>query len=301
MSNQESSNASENPKANLGSRPDVKPSSLPSNKPSAKTKSDGNGLGSFFAATVILSSLIVSAFVFVFLLGNEINFEGGDPEHGHPLNTLGVVFKGGYIVPVLMSIVIIILAFSIERFMTLYKAKGKGRINVFVRNLQNMINNNQLTAAIAECDKQKGSLANVMKAGLQRYSSLQNDSSMDKEQKVVAMHKELEEATALELPMLSKNLVIISTCASIATLVGLIGTVLGMIKAFSALAQAGAPDAVALANGISEALINTALGISGSTVAIIMYNYFTTQIDQLTYKIDESGYSLVSTFEASTK
>ena len=89
--------------------------------------------------------------------------------------------------------------------------------------------------------------------------------------------------------------------ASISTLVGLIGTVLGMIKAFSALAQAGAPDAVALANGISEALINTALGITGSTIAIIMYNYFTTQIDQLTYKIDESGYSLVSTFESQTK
>jgi biopolymer transport protein ExbB len=101
--------------------------------------------------------------------------------------------------------------------------------------------------------------------------------------------------------MLSKNLVIISTCASISTLVGLIGTVLGMIKAFSALAQAGAPDAVALANGISEALINTALGITGSTIAIIMYNYFTTQIDQLTYKIDESGYSLISTFESQAK
>jgi biopolymer transport protein ExbB len=124
---------------------------------------------------------------------------------------------------------------------------------------------------------------------------------MDKDQKIVAMQKELEEATSLELPMLSKNLVIISTCASVSTLVGLIGTVLGMIKAFSALAQAGAPDAVALANGISEALINTALGITGSTVAIIMYNYFTTQIDQLTYKIDESGYSLVSTFESKTK
>ena len=124
---------------------------------------------------------------------------------------------------------------------------------------------------------------------------------MDKEQKVIAMQKELEEATSLELPMLSKNLVIISTMASISTIVGLIGTVLGMIKAFSALAQAGAPDAVALANGISEALINTALGITGSTIAIIMYNYFTTQIDQLTYKIDESGYSLVSTFESQTK
>jgi biopolymer transport protein ExbB len=272
-------------------------------KTSNKPKSEGNGIGSFFSATVILSSIIVSTLVYMFVMGSPSNFEGGDPLLGHPLpgNTLGIIYKGGFIVPILMSIVVIILAFSIERFMTLSKAKGNGRINIFVRNLQNMINNNQLSAAVAECDKQKGSLANVMKAGLQRYSTLQNDSSMDKEQKVVAMQKELEEATALELPMLSKNLVIISTCASIATLVGLIGTVLGMIKAFSALAQAGAPDAVALANGISEALINTALGISGSTVAIIMYNYFTTQIDQLTYKIDESGYSLVSTFESSTK
>ncbi len=265
--------------------------------------SAGSGIGSFFAATVILSAIIVSVLVYMFVMGSPSNFEGGDPVLGHPLpgNTLAIIYKGGFIVPILMSIVVIILAFSIERFMTLSKAKGRGRLNVFVRNLQNMINNNQLSAAVAECDKQKGSLANVMKAGLQRYSALQTDTTMDKEQKVVAMHKELEEATALELPMLSKNLVIISTCASIATLVGLIGTVLGMIKAFSALAQAGAPDAVALANGISEALINTALGISGSTIAIIMYNYFTTQIDSLTYKIDESGYSLVSTFESSTK
>jgi biopolymer transport protein ExbB len=200
-----------------------------------------------------------------------------------------------------MSIVVIIIAFSIERFITITKAKGRGRLNVFIRNLQNMIGNNQIEAAVSECDKQKGSLANVMKAGLQRYRILQSDTTMDKDQKVAAMQKELEEATSLELPMLSKNLVIISTCASIATLVGLIGTVLGMIKAFSALAQAGAPDAVALANGISEALINTALGITGSTVAIIMYNYFTTQIDNLTYKIDESGFSLVQSFTASTK
>ncbi|MCB0820612.1 MAG: MotA/TolQ/ExbB proton channel family protein [Bacteroidetes bacterium] len=270
---------------------------------SNKQKSEGSGIGAFFAATVILSSIVVCVLVYMFIMGNPNNFEGGDPVLGHPLpgNTLGIVYKGGFIVPILMSIVVIIIAFSLERFLTISKAKGRGRLNVFVRNLQNMISNNQIEAASKECDKQKGSLANVMKAGLDRFHHLQNDSTMDKEQKIVAMQKELEEATSLELPMLSKNLVIISTCASISTLVGLIGTVLGMIKAFSALAQAGAPDAVALANGISEALINTALGITGSTIAIIMYNYFTTQIDQLTYKIDESGYSLVSTFESQVK
>ncbi|MFN5318130.1 MAG: MotA/TolQ/ExbB proton channel family protein [Bacteroidia bacterium] len=270
---------------------------------SNNSKSASSGLGSIFATSVILISIIVCWIVFKYIMGDASHFEGGDAELGHPKpgDILGIVYKGGFIVPILMSIVLIIIAFSIERFITILKAKGRGRLNVFIRNLQNMINNNQIETALEECDKQKGSLANVMKAGLQRYRILQNDSTMDKDQKVVAMQKELEEATALELPMLSKNLVIISTCASIATLVGLIGTVLGMIKAFSALAQAGAPDAVALANGISEALINTALGITGSTVAIIMYNYFTTQIDGLTYKIDESGFSLVQTFASQSK
>ena len=130
---------------------------------------------------------------------------------------------------------------------------------------------------------------------------VENDNTMDKESKIVAIQKELEEATSLELPMLSKNLVIISTCASIATLLGLIGTVLGMIKAFSALAQAGAPDATALATGISEALINTAFGITGSAIAIIMYNYFSTKIDALTYSIDEAGFTIVQTFASKNK
>ena len=164
-----------------------------------------------------------------------------------------------------------------------------------------MLANDQLDQAIKECDDQRGSAANVIKSGLEKYRLVENDASMDKESKIVAIQKELEEATSLELPMLSKNLVIISTCASIATLLGLIGTVLGMIKAFSALAQAGAPDATALATGISEALINTAFGISGSAIAIIMYNYFSTKIDALTYSIDEAGFTIVQTFASKHK
>jgi biopolymer transport protein ExbB len=118
----------------------------------------------------------------------------------------------------------------------------------------------------------------------------------DKEQRVLAISKAVEEATALELPMLQKHLVIIATIVSVATLVGLIGTVLGMINAFSALAVGGAPDAVALASGISEALINTFIGISTSAIATIAYNYFTSQIDEMTFKIDEAGFSIVQTF-----
>jgi len=119
--------------------------------------------------------------------------------------------------------------------------------------------------------------------------------------KLLAIQKDIEEATQLELPMLEKNLVVISTIASIATLMGLLGTVLGMIKSFSAMAQAGAPDAIKLSTGISEALINTAFGIGTSALAIILYNYFTSKIDGLTYGIDEAGFSIVNTFASNYK
>jgi biopolymer transport protein ExbB len=71
---------------------------------------------------------------------------------------------------------------------------------------------------------------------------------------------------------------------------------MGMITAFGALATSGTPDQAALANGISEALINTATGISTSALAIIAYNYFTSKIDTLTYSIDEAGSAIVNTY-----
>jgi biopolymer transport protein ExbB len=135
-----------------------------------------------------------------------------------------------------------------------------------------------------------------VRAGLSKYGEMKGTSGMETDQKVLAIQKEVEEATTLELPMLEKNLSILSTIASVATLIGLLGTVLGMIRAFAALAHAGAPDSSALATGISEALINTALGIGTSAVAIIFYNVFTGRIDGMTYRIDEAGYSLTQTF-----
>ena len=95
--------------------------------------------------------------------------------------------------------------------------------------------------------------------------------------------------------------VILATISSIATLMGLLGTVLGMIRAFAALANAGAPDSVALASGISEALINTAFGIGTAALAVISYNFFTTKIDKLTYSIDEAGFSIVQSYAANHK
>jgi biopolymer transport protein ExbB len=221
---------------------------------------------------------------------------GVDPITHKPINTFGNIYDGGYIVASLIGINLVVITFSIERAITIVRANGRGNIAMFVRNIRNLISNNRIDDAIAECDRQRGSLANVVRSGLVKYKMFENDPSMDKEMKLQAIQKDQEEATALELPMLSKNLVILSTTASVSTLVGLIGTVFGMIKAFSALAKAGAPDANALATGISEALWNTAFGIIGSALAIIMYNIFSTRIDALTYGMDEANFSIIQTF-----
>ncbi|HOY32041.1 MAG TPA: MotA/TolQ/ExbB proton channel family protein [Bacteroidales bacterium] len=259
-------------------------------------------LQSAFASGAILIALIVSILVYKFVMGNPANFEGGNPS-GHPLpgNFLAMIYKGGFIVPILMTTVLMVLIFTIERWVMLRRARGTGRINQFVKNIQQHLAGNNIEGAITDCDKQKGSVANVMRAGLKKYKELKEETVLEKDQKVLALQKEMEESTALELPMLNKNLVILSTLASICVLVGLIGTVLGMIRAFAALASAGSPDALALATGISEALINTAFGITGSCLAIVFYNYFSSKIDNLTFKIDEAGFSLIQTFASTTK
>jgi biopolymer transport protein ExbB len=76
-------------------------------------------------------------------------------------------------------------------------------------------------------------------------------------------------------------------------MVGLLGTVIGMIRSFRAMAHAGAPDAIQLAIGISEALINTAGGLFAAITAIIAYSFFTNKVDNFTYEIEEAGHRLV--------
>jgi len=238
-----------------------------------------------------------------FVLGNPSNFTHPDPnggfwpDHKGPKGAFTRMYEGGIIVPILIAAFLTVLTFCIERFLTISKATGRGNIAEFIRKVQYHLANRNVDAAIAECDKQQGSVGNVMKAGLRKYKEMINNTELDTEQKVLSIQKEVEEATALELPMLEKNLVFLSTIASVATLMGLLGTVLGMIKSFAALgAEGGGQAANELSVGISEALYNTALGIGTSAIAIIMYNVFTTKIDGITYGIDESGFTLTQSF-----
>jgi biopolymer transport protein ExbB len=278
----------------------VNPAARPAAPAASKAEpAKSSGGASLFSVIVIVLAFVVSYVLYKFVLGDPSHFLGNNPENNpKPGDYLGIVYKGGVIVPILLTMLLCVITFAIERALTISKAKGSKSIESFVRSVRQKLNVNDINGAIALCDQQKGSVANVVRAGLKKYQEMGRETTMNTDQRVLAIQKEIEESTALELPMLEKNLVIISTIASVATLTGLLGTVFGMIKAFSALAQAGNPDATALATGISEALINTALGIGTSALAIVGYNFFTSKIDELTYSIDEAGFSIIQTFAA---
>ena len=212
-----------------------------------------------------------------------------------PESIFHAVWKGGPVVSVLMALILMLIAYTVERIIALKKAAGKGNIPEFVKNLKQVIENGAIDKAIAQCDAHQSSLAAVLRAVLDRYKKLSEFNVTDREKKISEMEKAVEEATIMEMPLLENNLVAISTIASISTMVGLLGTTLGMIRAFAAMATSGAPDAVQLSLGISEALFNTALGIFGGIIGIVAYNVFTSRVDRFTYMIDEAAFYIIHT------
>ena len=251
------------------------------------------------AGWVIIACFIVAVCIFKFVFGNPANFVNNDPNN-HPLtgNLLGTIYKGGVIVPIIQTLLLTTIALSIERYFTIRAAFGRGKLVKFVAQIKDALAKNDLAKAQELCDNQRGSVANVVGATLRKYHEMETTTDMSKDQKVLAIQKELEEATALELPMMQQNLPIIATITTLGTLTGLLGTVVGMIKSFAALGAGGGTDSVALSTGISEALVNTAFGILTGALAVISYNYYTNKIDKLTYSLDEVGFSIVQTFAA---
>ena len=254
------------------------------------------------AGWVIICCFIIAICIYNFLLGNPANFMNNDPNN-HPLpgNFLGTIYKGGVVVPIIQTLLLTVIALSVERYLAIRSAFGRGSLVKFVANIKSTLAAGDMKKAQELCDKQGGSVANVVTSTLRKYADVENDATLSKDQKVLAIQKELEEATALELPMMEQNLPVIGTITTLGTLMGLLGTVIGMIRSFAALSAGGGTDSMALSQGISEALINTAFGILTGALAVISYNYYTNKIDKLTYSLDEVGFSIVQTFAASHK
>jgi biopolymer transport protein ExbB len=254
---------------------------------------------SAFLWVSILITAAVAISIYLFILGNPENFRDGENRQV-PENLLGTVYTGGPVVPFLITLTLLNLTLVFERTFSLRKANGRASLPSFLKTVQSNLMGGKIDEAIKACDAQRGSAASIIRTGLERYNAISDDKKLDAEKKMAETQRAIEEATSLETPLLERNLIALSTIASIATMAGLLGTTIGMIRAFAALARAGAPDAIQLSIGISEALINTALGLLAAIIGIVAYNFFVTKVDNFTYMIDEASYNVVQILNTKT-
>ena len=246
-------------------------------KQAASPKKSQGFQGIRAAFWVIVVCFIIAVCIFKFVLGNPDNFVNNDPTAAvKEGNILGLMYKGGFIVPIIQGLLLTVLALSVERWLALNTAFGKGSLSKFVANIKAALNANDFAKAQDLCNKQKGSVANVVSASLNAYKEMENSKGLKLSQKVSKIQQAHEEAPQLEMPTLQMNLPIIASIVTLGTLTGLLGTVIGMIRSFAALAA----------------------GIATSWFAVVSYNTFTNKIDKLTYALDEVGYSIAQTFEA---
>ena len=267
----------------------------------APKKSSEGFTGVRNAFWIIVVCFVIAVCFFKFFLGMPDHFVNGDPAGAvKDSNIWGTIYKGGVVVPLIHTLLLTVIALSIERILALRTAFGKGALPKFTANIKDALKANDFDKAFKLCNQQKGSVANVVLASLNAYKDMESgaNAALKKSQKVAKIQQAHEEATQLEMPTLTMNLPIIATIVTLGTLTGLLGTVTGMIRSFAALAAGGGGDSLALSTGISEALINTAFGIATSWCAVVSYNYFTNKIDKLTYALDEVGYTIAQTYEA---
>jgi biopolymer transport protein ExbB len=241
--------------------------------------------GTFTIITLVASLVLANIFYWGILPSMDEGLEKTPISHQ--------VRQGGILVPLLFTITLMLLTFVVERIITLARAQGTAPLPSFFSNFTKAVREGKYTDASQLCDKQRGSAAAVLKAGAEQYVRTVSDQSMGTEKRLAETQRAINEARLLEVPFLERNLIALSTIASIATMCGLLGTTIGMIRAFAAMATQGAPNAAELARGISEALVNTALGLFAAICGIVAYNFFVNKVDQFNYSIDEAAYLMV--------
>jgi biopolymer transport protein ExbB len=206
--------------------------------------------------------------------------------------------QGGPLLVLGLTFLFLTLTFAVERSIVLWRAGGRGSVPGFIAALKKSVHGGDVPGAIDACKKQGGSLANVIGAGLESFRRQTGGQKGGASEEVMEKtRRALQEASALESPNLEQNLNTLSTIASMATMLGLLGTTIGMIRSFHAMSRAGAPDATALALGISEALVNTALGLITAIIATMLYNYFTTKVDTFNNRVEETSYEVLKLLE----
>jgi biopolymer transport protein ExbB len=218
-----------------------------------------------------------------------------------PKSILHDLYTAGVLVIVLMACILITLAVITERTLSYRKSLGKGDLEGLLKKVRMEVEKSNINGAIELCVKHNSAVSSTIWNGLERYRSL-DETEPRFSAKIAETQKAMEEAATFESAQYETNLTPLKTIASISTLIGLLGTVKGMITAFAKLSESGgSPDPSGLAGAISEALYNTAGGLMTSIMCQVAYNFFKAKIEDFTYTIDEVAFNIIQTLTLSRR
>ena len=196
-----------------------------------------------------------------------------------------VIQKGGPMMYLIALLSILAVAVIIERMYHLNRSRIDA--NKFMDEITNVLKRNKIIEAIEMCNRVPGPIAHIIKAGI-----LKHDRSRPE------IREAVEEAAQLEIPRMERHLPILATIAHIAPLLGLLGTVTGMIKSFQVIQQKALSMAPVnpgdLAGGIWESLLATVAGLAVAIPTYVAYNYLVSQVDNLVYDMERSATDLVN-------
>ena len=234
------------------------------------------------AFIVIIICFIVALVVFTQVLGAPENFEGGDPAGGHPLNLLGTIYKGGFIVPILQTLLLTVIVLSVERFIAMLSVKGKGNTNKFIAAVKAALEKGDVEAAKDIARNTRGPIASIYYQGLLRI-----DQGLDVVEKSVVSYG------GVQAGYLEKGCSWITLFIAMAPSLGFLGTVIGMVQAFDKIQQVGDISPTVVAGGMKVALITTIFGLIVALILQVFYNYILSKIEALTSEMEDSSITLL--------
>ena len=248
--------------------------------------------------TILMSILGSKALGFFVFLFQQATQPQGDKSLKEAFTITEMVKNLGWVALTVIVILLIMSMYSIaimvERFLTYSAAKKQSR--EFAPRVAQALKNDRIEEAINISDKHKKShLAMVVNAGLQEFRA--HDASSDiSGDEIEASKRALQRAIAIKSAEFKRGLSGLATIGSTAPFVGLFGTVFGIINAFTGMKAAESAGIGAVAGGIAEALLTTALGLAVAVPAVWLFNYFTGKVDGFIIEMDNSASELIDYF-----
>ena len=218
--------------------------------------------------------------VLLILLGFPGMALAAEPASSDSWKLLSIFEKGGFMMyPILFSSVLM-LGIAIER---LYNLRRKNVINSdFLENVRKQWDWKDIKKTLQLCNSFDNSLSRILKVGVLRVGG-----------KLDEIERAIEGAGQHEASLMNSNLRVLGAVANITPMMGLLGTVLGMIKAFNVISLSGTGNPGLVASGISEALITTAAGMAVGIPALALYHYFRGKIDRYVFEMEEIAFQLI--------